>query len=408
MQKPELLSPAGGREQLESAVCFGADAVYLGSELFNMRAAASLGPDALAGAVSFAHENGARAYLVCNTLPSCAEAQALPDFFRAARAAGADALIAADLGVMMLARRTVPEIPLHVSTQAGVVNHLTAAELYRLGASRVVLARELSLAEIRRIRDNTPPELELEAFVHGAMCMSVSGRCLLSSHLTGRDANRGACAQPCRWRYRLVEEKRPGQYFPIGEDERGSYILNANDLCMIEHVGALAEAGVSSFKIEGRAKSAYYTASVTAAYRAALDAWMQRREPPPWALEEVGKVSHRPYSTGFYFGAPGQNAAFGGSLCGWEVLAMAEGWSDGVLEVSLRNRFFRGEEAELLLPREGPRPLPITAVEDPEEGAVETACHPMRHYRIPCPFPVPPGAWLRKRTGGTGNHETTF
>ena len=205
-----------------------------------------------------------------------------------------------------------------------------------------------------------------------------------------------------------MEEKRPGEYFPIGEDERGSYILNANDLCMIEHVGALAEAGVSSFKIEGRAKSAYYTASVTAAYRAALDAWMQRREPPPWALEEVGKVSHRPYSTGFYFGAPGQNAAFGGSLCGWEVLAMAESWSDGVLEVSLRNRFFRGEEAELLLPRGGPRPLPITAVEDPEEGAVEAACHPMRHYRIPCPFPVPPGAWLRKRTGGTGNHETAF
>lgn len=195
---------------------------------------------------------------------------------------------------MALARRIVPEIPLHVSTQAGVVNHLTASALHELGASRVVLARELSLAEIRRIRENTPPGLELEAFVHGAMCMSVSGRCLLSSYLTGRDANRGACAQPCRWSYRLVEEKRPGQYFPIGEDGRGSYILNANDLCMIEHVGELAEAGVSSFKIEGRAKSSYYTASVTAAYRAALDTWMQRGEPPPWALEEVGKVSTGP------------------------------------------------------------------------------------------------------------------
>ena len=324
----------------------------------------------------------------------------MPDFLSAARSAGVDALIAADLGVMALARRIVPEIPLHVSTQAGVVNHLTASALHELGASRVVLARELSLAEIRRIRENTPPGLELEAFVHGAMCMSVSGRCLLSSYLTGRDANRGACAQPCRWSYRLVEEKRPGQYFPIGEDGRGSYILNANDLCMIEHVGELAEAGVSSFKIEGRAKSSYYTASVTAAYRAALDTWMQRGEPPPWALEEVGKVSHRPYSTGFYFGAPGQNAAFGGSLCGWEVLAMAEGWSDGVLEVSLRNRFSRGEEAELLLPHESPRPLSVTALEDVGEGAVETACHPMRRYRIPCPFPVPPGAWLRRRITG--------
>lgn len=402
MQKLELLSPAGGREQMEAAVRYGADAVYLGSGQFNMRASASVEADALAGAVSFAHENGARAYLVCNTLPSCGEADALPGFFQAAREAGADALIVADVGVMMLARRLVPEIPLHVSTQAGVVNHLTAVELFGLGASRVVLARELSLGDIREIRRRTPPELELEAFIHGAMCMSVSGRCLLSSYLTGRDANRGACAQPCRWSYRLVEEKRPGQYFPIGEDARGSYILNANDLCMIEHLGALAEAGVASFKIEGRAKSAYYTASVTAAYRAALDAWMQRREPPPWALDEVEKVSHRPYSTGFYYGTPGQNPAFGGYLRGWEVLAAVEGWSDGMLEVSLRNRFSRGEQAELLIPREAPRPLAVTAIDDPGEGAVETACHPMRRYRIPCEGPVPSGAWLRRRTGENG------
>lgn len=402
MQTIEILSPAGDRERLEAAVRFGADAVYLGGAQFDMRAsAAGFGPDELVRAVTYAHENGVRVYLVCNTLPTNEEADRLSDFLAMARDAGVDALIVADIGVMMTARRIVPGLALHVSTQAGVVNWRTGEELYQLGASRVVLARELSLEAIRVIRARTSPQLELEAFVHGAMCMSVSGRCLLSNYLTGRDANRGACAQPCRWSYRLVEEKRPGQYFPVVEDARGSYILNADDLCMIGHLDQLAAAGVTSFKIEGRAKSAYYTACVTTAYRAAADAYLAAPDaykPPPWALDEVEKVSHRNYSTGFYFGIPGQNCETSGYVRGWDVIASVEGWAGGRLIVRERNAFSRGERAELLIPRAAPRPLCIEEIFDAERGAyVERACHPMRRYELPCAGPVPPGAMLRRR-----------
>ena len=402
MQTIEILSPAGDWERLEAAVRFGADAVYLGGAQFDMRAAAAgFGPDELSRAVVYAHENDVNVYLVCNTLATNEETDRLPDFLKMAHSAGVDALIVADIGVMMAARRIVPKMALHVSTQAGVVNWRTAEELYRLGASRVVLARELSLEAIGAIRARTSPELELEAFVHGAMCMSVSGRCLLSSYLTGRDANRGECAQPCRWSYRLVEEKRPGQYFPIVEDAHGSYILNADDLCMIGHLDRLAEAGVTSFKIEGRAKSAYYTACVTAAYRAALDAYLAAPgaySPPSWALGEVDKVSHRNYSTGFYFGTPGQNCETNGYVRGWDVIASVEGWAGGRLTVQERNVFSRGEQAELLVPRQAPRPLHIEEIFDVELGApVERACHPMRRYELPCAGPVPPGSMLRRR-----------
>ena len=255
---PEVLAPAGDFECLQAAVRFGADAVYLGGSRFGMRAAsANFSEEGLQKGVALAHQNGVRVYLTCNTLPTNEEIEALPEFLKSVERADVDAVIVTDIGVLSLVKRIIPEMEVHISTQTGVVNYLTAAELYRMGARRVVLARELSLDDIARIRDKTPSELEIETFVHGAMCVSFSGRCLLSQYLTGRDANRGECAQPCRWGYHLVEEKRPGLYFPIEEDERGSYILNAKDLCMIEHVDKLAAAGISSFKIEGRAKSSH-------------------------------------------------------------------------------------------------------------------------------------------------------
>lgn len=399
----ELLSPAGDRERLEAAVAYGADAVYLGGTMFGMRAvSASFDPEGLKEAVAFAHGRGVRVYLTCNTLPTNDEAEGLPEFLRMARDAGVDALIIADMGVFQLAARIVPELELHISTQAGVVNFLTARELHTMGASRVVLARELSMEDIRRIRDRTPPELELEAFVHGAMCMSFSGRCLLSAYLTGRDANRGECTQPCRWAYHLMEEKRPGQYFPIFEDERGSYILNAQDLCMIEHLDKLAAAGVSSFKIEGRAKSAYYTAVVTNAYRGALDAYRQlppgeRFEPPPWTMEEVRKVSHRNYSTGFFFGQPGQYVESGGYVRTWNVIAQVSGWEEGFLTVVARNKFSVGEAAEIMLPLGPPQLLEIKVILDPDAGPVKSAPHPMRTYRLPYHGPsVPLGSMIRR------------
>ena len=293
-KKPEVLAPAGDRERLEAALRFGADAVYLGGKLFNMRAGTrSFTQEELAEAVKLTHQMGRRLYLTCNTLLNNEEADLLPRYLAEVHEMGVDAAIVSDIGVLMAAHRAVPELELHISTQAGVTNWLTAAELHRLGAKRVVLARELPLTEIEELCRRIPRELEVEVFVHGAMCMSVSGRCLLSQYLTGRDANRGACTQPCRWKYALMEEKRPGQYYPVEEDGHYSYILNAKDLCLIEYLDKLAKAGVHSFKIEGRAKSAYYTAVTAGAYRAATD--LMWRDPehyrcPDWLREEVGRL----------------------------------------------------------------------------------------------------------------------
>lgn len=404
MPRPEVLSPAGDFEKLQTAVQYGADAVYLGANQFTMRAAPKNFEDgALGEAVRFAHENGVRVYLTCNTFAHNEEIDGLDTFLTSAAAAGIDALIAADIGVMMRARRLIPDVPLHVSTQAGVVNYCTASELYELGAKRVVLARELSLDEIRTLREKTPAGLELEAFVHGSMCMSVSGRCLLSDYLAGRDANRGDCAQPCRWRWRLTEEKRPGEAFPIYQEDGYSYILNARDLCMIEHLDALWRAGVSSFKIEGRAKSAYYAGVITNAYKAAslslcsapADSW----KPPAWAVGEMERVSHRQYSTGFYFGRPqpGQCYENGGYIRGWDVVAVAIGYGQGTLIVSQRNRFSRGDDLEALPPGKGPFPIHAGTLFDAQGTPIEKACHPVMEVRIPGAPELPAGTLLRKR-----------
>lgn len=401
MIRPELLAPAGDMECFAMALQYGADAVYVGAKTFGMRAAAkNFDFETLHRAVQQAHAKGVKVYLTVNVLPRCGEMDVMPEFLKEAAVCGIDAVIAADLGVMTTLRTLLPDLPLHASTQTGVVNYATAQALYDMGAERVVLARELPLEDIAAIRAKTNPALELEAFVHGAMCMSVSGRCLLSEYFTGRDANRGACAQSCRWRYHLVEEKRPGQYFPIGEDENGSYILNAKDLCMMPHLQKLYEAGVTSFKIEGRAKSFYYVAGVTNAYRAAMDA-MFGETPAPiprWALDELEAVSHRPYTTGFYFGRPDDSIhnATASYVRTTEVIGIVQKWENGRLYLSQRNRFFAGDTVSLLCPGEPPRYFTVTDLQNGEGEAIEAANHAMMGCSLAYDTAVPKGAILRK------------
>ena len=395
------MAPAGDLDRLRAALRYGADAVYLGSTEFGMRAsAASFGERELPEAVKLAHAAGSKVYLTCNTLPRNGEIDRMGDFLRWAGSCGVDAFIVTDLGVLSLLREVLPEAEIHISTQAGVVNWRTAVEFYRMGAKRVVLARELSLEEIREIRRRTPEDLELEVFVHGAMCMSVSGRCLLSNYMTGRDANRGQCAQPCRWKYALVEEKRPGQYYPVFEDDSGSYILNAKDLCLLEHLGELIEAGVTSLKIEGRAKSAYYVSAVTNAYRTAVDGY--RADPehwrcPEWLSEEVRKVSHREYTTGFLFGIPDQRCTQGGYVRNWDVMAVVDRWEEGRAFCHQRNKFSAGETLELLEPGVPPEQLPIPELLDADGNAVPDTRHANMPFSFPCPRPIVPGAILRRQ-----------
>ena len=402
-KKPEVLAPAGDRERLEAALRFGADAVYLGGKLFNMRAGTrSFTQEELAEAVKLTHQMGKRLYLTCNTLLNNEEADLLPQYLAEVHEMGVDAAIVSDIGVLMAAQRAVPELELHISTQAGVTNWLTATELHRLGAKRVVLARELPLTEIEELCRRIPRELEVEVFVHGAMCMSVSGRCLLSQYLTGRDANRGACTQPCRWKYALMEEKRPGQYYPVEEDGHYSYILNAKDLCLIEYLDKLAKAGVHSFKIEGRAKSAYYTAVTAGAYRAATD--LMWRDPehyrcPDWLREEVTKVSHRDYTTGFLFGLPeaGQCYETGGYIRRWEVAGVVTGYDaeNRRLLCVQRNKFAVGQPLELVLPLQGVRTFTPEKLYDAEGQPVDCVPHAAAPFMMDYPEPLPQGTLLR-------------
>ncbi|MCC8122265.1 MAG: U32 family peptidase [Oscillospiraceae bacterium] len=395
----ELLAPAGDMERLEMALAYGADAVYLAGQDFGLRSfAGNFSRDALTQAVSACRARGAKVYAACNAMPRGAELAALPDWLAFLDAAGVNAVIVSDLGVLTLAKQYAPRLDVHVSTQASVVNHLTAAAWHDLGATRVVLARELSLAEIAEIRAKTPPALELEAFVHGAMCVSYSGRCLLSNYMTGRDANRGACAQPCRYKYALVEEKRPGEYFPIGEDADGAYILNSRDMCMIDHIPALLAAGVDSLKIEGRAKSAYYAAVVTGAYRHALDAAQSGKPLARQWRDEVEKVSHRPYATGFYFGEPGQYTEDGRYIRDWQVMALVLSCDEqGLARCSLRNKFAVGDTLELIGPDIPPTAVPVTALADADGTPLAEVRTPQMAFSLRLPRAVPPLSLLRKR-----------
>lgn len=367
----ELLAPAGGMEQLRAAVAFGADAVYLAAERFGMRArAANFRMDEIPAAVAFAHEHGVKVHVTCNILMHPDDIDGLPAFFRALDAAGVDAFIIGDLGAFAVAGEVSPRVERHVSTQASVANAAAARVWHSLGASRVVCAREMSLTDIARLRQDAPPDLEIEAFAHGAMCMAVSGRCLISSYLTGRSGNKGHCTQPCRWSYQLEEEKRPGEFFPIEEDDHGTFIMNAKDMNMLAHLRELARAGVDSIKIEGRNKKAFYVATVVGAYRRVLDG-----EPPEVVADELLAVSHRPYGTGFYFSEAEQATAYDGyeqetmhvadvvasSPCHSERSAQreveVEGFPDDpqYLYLLCRNRFAEGDELEILAPHEPSR-----------------------------------------------------
>ena len=399
--RPELLAPAGDMECLRAALDFGADAVYLVGQMFGMRTAPSnFTREELQTAVALAHARGVRVYVTCNTVPRNKEIDLLPDYLAFLQAAGVDALIVTDLGVIDLAKRYAPKVELHVSTQAGITNYAAANAFYQLGAKRVVLARETTMEEIAEIRAKTPKDLEIEAFVHGAMCMSFSGRCLLSNYMAGRDANRGACAQPCRWKYALVEEKRPGQYMPIYQEGEGSYILNSKDMCMVRHLPELLRAGVTSLKIEGRAKSSYYVAVTTNAYRWALDELEQHPDTPvsPWIVEELDKISHRPYSTGFYLGGePGQETVQGGYVRNYEVIAVCEDYHDGIAILSQRNRFFRGETADVLEVGEKPFDLPLDELFDQDGQPIESAPHATMTVLLKTERPLKRGAILRHR-----------
>ena len=396
-KKPEILAPAGDMERLKMAVLYGADAVYLAGTDFGMRAfAGNFSPDELRQAVEFAHSHGVRTYCTINTMPRNDEVSRLPEHLELLNDAGVDAVIAADLGAFTLAGKYAPNCRRHVSTQASVCNYETARAWYDLGASRVVLARELSLEEIRTIREKIPAELELETFVHGAMCVSYSGRCLLSNYMTGRDASRGACAQPCRYQYALMEEKRPGEYFPIEEDAQGSYILNSRDMCMIDHLEDLCDAGVSSLKIEGRAKSAYYAAIVTGAYRHCLDDAAAGKPLDPVWRDEVEHVSHRPYATGFYYGHPGQYYVNSRYIREWQVVALVTECDEaGNARLSLRNKFRTGDTVELVGPDLRPFSMTVPDMTDSEGQPLEEPRTPQMTFRMKLPRQVPPFTLVR-------------
>ena len=395
---PELLAPAGDWERLRMAVLYGADAVYLAGTAFGMRAfAGNFSPEELPKAVAFAHEHGIKVHCTVNTMPRNNEVVSLPAHLELLQDAGVDALILADLGVFALAGKYAPRCERHVSTQQSIANYECARAWHDLGASRVVLARELSLTEIAEIRAKTPKELEIETFCHGAMCVSYSGRCLLSNYMTGRDSNRGACAQPCRYQYALMEEKRPGEYFPVFEDEKGTYIMNSRDMCMIDHLGDLMDAGVDCIKLEGRAKSAYYAAIVTGAYRHCIDAVANGQPLDPVWRNEVDHISHRIYSTGFYYGQPGQYTKTSRYIRQWQIVAMVESCDErGLAKCSLRNKFRKGDILECVGPDTRPFEVIPEEMETPEGAPLEEPKTPQMEFYLRLPKQVPAYSILRR------------
>ncbi len=402
MIKPEILSPAGDMECLHSALNFGADAVYVAGKNFGMRTASkNFSLEELKIACDTVHKAGKKLYLTCNTLPRNDDVALMPDFLMGAKECGVDAFIIADLGVFEMAKKYALSVERHISTQGGIINYESANAWYNLGASRVVLAREMTLPEIADMRAKIPKDLEIECFVHGAMCVSFSGRCLISSFMTGRDANRGDCAQPCRWKYHLVEENRQGQFFPVVEENGGTYLYNSRDLCMIEHIDELVKAGISSFKIEGRAKSAYYTAVTTNAYRHALNDYMKDPENftlQPWIKEELEKISHREYSTGFFFGTePGQTTDNGGYIRKYNQVAVCEGYKNGVATITQRNKFLAGDTLDVLPPSGVSFEVVAKKLINEYGEEVESAPHAMQKLFMEVDKEIPQGSVIRKK-----------
>ena len=395
MKKPELLAPAGSLGKLKYAIVYGADAVYIGGEAFSLRVAAkNFTNEEIKEGIEFAHKYGKKVYITANIIPHNADLEAFPDFVREVYEMGADAIIVSDPGTFSIVREVAPELEVHISTQANNTNYRSAQFWCNQGAKRIVLARDLDFNEIAQIKQKLPQGCEIECFVHGAMCISYSGRCLLSNYMTQRDANKGACAHPCRWKYYLMEEKRPGEYFALEETDSGSMILSSHDMCAIDLLEDLVAAGVCSFKIEGRMKSAYYVASVVNAYRKAMDGTLTREE----ARAELECLQHRPYSTGFYHGdLKLGHYNDGGYTSHCRVIANVLDWADGVATIRQRNHFRLGDRLELLSPHTGVESFVVESMVN-EEGLPQTvAPHPMQVLRVPCPIPLHPGDMLRRR-----------
>ncbi len=406
MSKIELLAPAGNLERLQVALQYGADAVYMAGKKFGLRAfAENFDEDGLVNAVNYAHNLGKKVYVTVNIFANNDDIDALGSYFKYLEQIGADAAIVSDLGVLAVARENAPDLPIHISTQANTCNYSAAKMWHKLGASRIILAREVSLDGIKRIRDEVGADLELEAFVHGAMCMSYSGRCLLSNFMTGRGANHGECAQPCRWNYYVMEEKRPGELMQLMEDERGSYVFNANDLCMIEYIPQLALAGISSFKIEGRMKTVNYTATVTKQYREALD----RFEADPnsyefdnYWLEELDKASHRPFSTGFFFGKPSEKSQCYDSsvyLRDYGFIGKVIGYDNDkkLVKIEQRNHFKLGETVEIMPPKGKHITLTLSEMFNEDFEPITVAPHPQQTVYIPFDEPIEQNSIMRRK-----------
>jgi len=384
-KKPELLIPAGNLEALETAVLFGADAVYIGGEAYGLRAKAkNFSPADMAAGIAFAHGRGVKVYVTANILAHNADLEGARAYFDELRGLAPDGLIISDPGMFMLAREICPEIAVHISTQANNTNYMTYLFWHKQGARRAVCARELTLEEIRQIRQQIPPDMQIECFVHGSMCISYSGRCLLSNYFTGRDANRGACTHPCRWKYAVVEETRPGEYMPLYENERGTFLFNSRDLCMVEHIPELVEAGIDSLKVEGRMKTALYVAVMARTYRKAIDDYFISpqlyQSHIEWYREEIAKCTRRPFTTGFYFGRPdgsGQTGASSTYLKEYVFLGIVEDVDErGFAKIGQRNKFCRGDEIELMKPDGRNVPVTVRHLYDGEGAEVESAPHP--------------------------------
>lgn len=385
MRKPELLVPASSLEVLKIAVEFGADAVYIGGEAFGLRAKAkNFSNEEIAEGIAFAHKKGVKVYVTANILAHNYDLEGVRRYFRELKEIGPDALIISDPGVFSIAQEICPEIEVHISTQANNTNYGTYLFWHKMGAKRVVSARELSLREIREIRDHIPDDLEIETFIHGAMCISYSGRCLLSNFFTGRDANHGACTHPCRWKYAVVEEKRPGEYLPVYENERGTYIFNSKDLCMIEHIPELMESGIDSFKIEGRMKTALYVATVARTYRKAIDDYLESpekyRNNMEWYRDQISNCTYRQFTTGFFFGKPDENTQIYDSntyVKEYTYLGIVgECNEQGYYRIEQRNKFSVGEQIEVMKPDGRNIPVTVKAIYDEEGNAQTSAPHP--------------------------------
>ena len=393
VKKPELLVPASSLEVLKTAVIFGADAVYIGGEAFGLRAKAkNFSPADMKEGIAFAHERGVKVYVTANILAHNSDLKGAEEYFTELKEIGPDALIISDPGMFTIAKRVCPEIEIHISTQANNTNYETFLFWQRMGAQRVVSARELSIHEIRQIRDNIPKELEIETFIHGAMCISYSGRCLLSNYFTGRDANHGACTHPCRWKYAVVEEKRPGEYLPVYENERGTYIFNSKDLCMIEYIPELVKAGIDSFKIEGRMKTALYVATVARTYRKAIDDYFESEEKyranMDWYKAEISKCTYRQFTTGFFFGKPDETTQIYDSntyINEYIYLGIVDTVTeDGLARFEQRNKFSVGEEIEFMKPDGSNVCAKVEKMFNEKMEEIESCPHPSEVTYVKC------------------------